>query len=71
MKRKRNRHYKVRVSEARRFWGLVTVEAESEEEAEEIARDEFCPCWDDSVCLDSDASVVSEEKHSGVPSEMD
>jgi hypothetical protein len=55
------RLYKVHVSEVRRFWGVVTVEAESEEEAEEDAREEFCPCWVESECLKSYARVLIEE----------
>ena len=55
------KRHKIKVSETHVFWGYVEIEAESEEEAREIAAEEFQVNWSDSELLERDTQVLTED----------
>jgi hypothetical protein len=54
------KRYQVKVTETHLFWGLIEVEACNQEEAQEIAEEEFQVNWDDSDLLERDTQIVTE-----------
>ena len=58
------KRYEVHVTETHFFWGSVEVEARSQQEAQEIAAEEFQVDWSDSDLLDWGTQILTEE---GVP----
>ena len=61
------KRYTVKVVETCRLWGVVEVEAESQEEAQQLAEEDFVPSWDDSDIEERFSLVLTEN---GVPVEF-
>ena len=61
------KRYNIKVTESHLFWGVLEVEAESEEEAREIAAEDFQVNWSDSELLERDTQIVTENGPARAP----